>query len=100
MSNILRIIFFPIILNLKSIGDSIITYFKKKETIKKNLNKFKKKLNDEEKEFNYFFYETLGKIMEDVTKKVNRIYKSREFVNKIEKEKFEQLYEKFKEIII
>ena len=38
--------------------------------------------------------------MEDVTKKVNRIYKSREFVNKIEKEKFEQLYEKFKEIII
>ena len=100
LSNILRIIFFPIILNLKSIGDSIITYFKKKETIKKNLNKFKKKLNDEEKEFNYFFYETLGKIMEDVTKKVNRIYKSREFVNKIEKEKFEQLYEKFKEIII
>ena len=100
LSNILRIIFFPIILNLKSIGDSIITYFKKKETIKKNLNKFKKKLNDEEKAFNYFFYEPLGKIMEDVTKKVNRIYKSREFVNKIEKEKFEQLYEKFKEIII
>ena len=27
------------------------------------------------------------------------IYKSREFENKIEKEKFKQLYEKFKEIL-
>ena len=73
-------------MNLISIGDSIITYFKRKETIQKNLNKFKKKLNDEEKAFIYYFYEPLGKIIEYVTKKISMIYKSREFVNKTEKE--------------
>ena len=71
-SNILSAIFVPIriLLNLISFRDSIITYFKRKQTIQKNLNQFNKKINDEKKLFNYYFYEPLGKIEEDSTKKI------------------------------
>ncbi len=81
------------------IGDRIISYLKSSETIIKELKKFKEKLEEQEKGFNYSVSTSLTETMNSTTKKVSMIYESGEVVNSIKKEKFEQLYNQFQKIL-